>query len=452
MRSVCSSIARSALRVVAGLGVASLIATMTAGSAPAARVAVAPVTVARVTAGPEMIRAAGAAGQFPPTDAQCEATFQISCFTPDQIEAAYNLPALYKRGITGRGRTIVIVDAYGSPTITDDLMQFDAYTGYGTPPFRVIQYGKVPPFDPSDSDMLDWASETSLDVESAHAGAPLAKIVLVEAASQDAAELAGAVDFAATHRLGDVISLSWGYSEQSLGPATIRRLDRAFRDAASRHITVVASSGDAGPFVGWPATNPLVTAVGGTELSLSDTGSRTGPDVAWNDTYNVHAQDFFFGNDGPDPLATGGGLSSYYSRPAYQNGVRKVTGTHRGNPDISMSASCSVAVNIYESFPGTALNGWAPSCGTSESAPMFAAVVALAAQLAGHPLGPVNAAIYKLAAKRAPGIVPVKSGNNTVTYSGTTYPGYAARPGYNLATGTGTVNGAYFVPELAKLG
>ena len=118
----------------------------------------------------------------PFSDPQCEAVFRIDCYVPDQIEAAYNLPALYDRGITGKGQTIVVVDAFGSPTIADDLLQFDQYLGLGTPPLRIVKVGHVPTFDSGNADMIGWAGETTLDVEYAHAGAPDAKIVLVEVA------------------------------------------------------------------------------------------------------------------------------------------------------------------------------------------------------------------------------------------------------------------------------
>jgi subtilase family serine protease len=397
----------------------------------------------------------------PFSDAQCEATFRIDCYVPDQIEAAYNLPALYKRGTTGAGQTIVVVDAYGSPTIADDLLQFDQYLGLGTPPLRIVQVGHVPTFDPSNADMAGWANETTLDVEYAHAGAPDAKIVLVEAAKDDLEHLALAVQYAVQHKLGDVISLSWGESEQALGQAFVSYYSSVFSQAASSHITIVASSGDSGaagqdengnyypyPVTSWPATSPYVTAVGGTRLNLDAIGARAGLDTAWNDTYSTAVNDFFFGNDGPNPLASGGGKSAYYGRPGYQNGVRNITGSQRGIPDISMSASCSVAVNVFETFTG-GNGGWTASCGTSESAPMFAAVIALADQVAGHSLGLINPALYALAAKNAPGIVPVASGDNTVSFPGGKVNGYTVRHGYNLVTGLGTVNGQYLVPELA---
>ncbi len=397
----------------------------------------------------------------PFSDAQCEATFGVKCFVPDQVEAAYNLPALYRGGINGKGRTIVVVDAFGSPTIADDLLQFDQYLGLGTPSLRIVKVGKVPAFNPGNGDMVGWAGETSLDVEYAHAGAPDAKLVLVEVGKENLQQLALGVEYAVQHKLGDVISLSWGMSEQALGRHFVSSYSSVFRQAAQSHITVVASSGDSGasgpddngsyyrfPVASWPATSPYVTAVGGTRLNLNASGGRSGHDAAWNDTYSAAVSNFFFGDAGPNPLATGGGKSAYYGRPSYQNGVRGITGSQRGIPDIAMSASCSVAVNVFETYSG-GQGGWTASCGTSESAPMFAAVVALADQKAGRPLGLINPALYALAARHAAGIVPVASGNNTVSFSGTTVHGYSVRKGYNLVTGLGSVNGQLFVPELA---
>ena len=397
----------------------------------------------------------------PFSNAQCEATFQVSCYVPDQVEAAYNLPALYRQGIKGKGRTIVIVDAFGSPTISDDLLQFDQYLGLGTPPLRIVKVGHVPAFNPNNGDMIGWADETTLDVEYAHAGAPSAKIVLVEVAKETVQQLALGVKYAVQHKLGDVISLSWGAPEQSLGRQFVSFYSSIFSQAAKSHVSVVVSSGDSGvsgqdnngnyyrhPVASWPATSPYVTAIGGTRLNLNAGGARNGHDTAWNDTYSADVNNFFFGDSGPNPLATGGAKSVDYGRPSYQQAVRSVTGGQRGIPDISMSASCSVAVNVFETFTG-GQGGWTASCGTSESAPMFAAIIALADQVAGHPLGLVNPALYTLAARHAPGIVPVASGNNTVSFSGVTVHGYSVRHGYNLVTGLGSVNGKYLVPELA---
>jgi subtilase family serine protease len=174
----------------------------------------------------------------------------------------------------------------------------------------------------------------------------------------------------------------------------------------------------------------------------------------WNDTYNKSANEFTGGSAGPSPLASGGGKSVFFSRPSYQNGVKGVVGNRRGVPDISMSAACNGSVDTYGSYGG-APAGWSPTCGTSEATPLFAGIVALADQVAGHSLGMIDPALYKLSAERAPGIVDVTSGGNTVSFSqgGRTHTvrGFKARRGYDLASGVGTVNALYFVPELARL-
>ncbi len=426
-------------------------------------------TTARVAAKdqmhPDVVRVGGISpDEVPFTDGQCQAVFSIDCYLPTQVEAAYNLPSLYSKGITGKGTTIVIVDAYGSPSINDDLTQFDDYIGLGVPPFRIVKYGNVPTFDSSNGDMVSWAQETTLDVEYAHAGAPGANIVLMEASSDSGSALYGAVNYAITHHLGNVISMSWGDAEPNDGRGGVNSLNKVFAAAEKAHITVVASSGDDGvsdvnnngnyythPVVEFPASSPLVTAVGGTQININAGGQRGGPDSAWNDTYNKPAQDFYNGSDGPNPLATGGGKSAYFGRPSWQNSVKSVTGSARGVPDISMSASCAAAVGVYWTFSGVN-GGWYAFCGTSEAAPMFGAVVALADQEAGHGLGFINPALYKLAAEHAPGIVAISGGNNTVSFGSTTVHGYTVKHGYNLVTGLGSINGQYFVPELAKLG
>ena len=142
-----------------------------------------------------------------------------------------------------------------------------------------------------------------------------------------------------------------------------------------------------------------------------------------------------------------------FARPRFQNGVRDIVGDHRGVPDISMSAACNGAVDMYQSFAGQPA-GWYPTCGTSEATPEFAGIVALADQMAGHPLGVINGYLYRLLAQHAPGLVDVVSGNNTVSFRQGgrlhTVRGFRARPGYDLASGVGTVNALRFVPELAR--
>ena len=438
-------------------------ATMTTATA-ASRAAE---TAVSVSVRPAAIRLPGAPKASPLTTAQCKKLDGIACYNPDQLRAAYHLPALYAKGVTGKGQTIMIVDSFGSPTIKTDLAAFDKQFGYPAPPkFTVIApVGKITTFDPS------WAGETTLDVEYAHALAPGANILLVETPVSETEGVTGfpqivaAEKYAMAHYKVDVISQSFAATEQTFPntklPAALRA---AYTDAASRKVTVLAATGDAGAtdyksdqvsyytsrVTSWPDSDPLVTAVGGTQLRQTSTGYKS---VAWNDTYDQAWQLYATGSVDPNPVASGGGKSAFFGRPAYQNSVKAVTGTRRGVPDISMSAACDGSVSIYSSYDG--VPGWSLTCGTSEATPEFAAIVALADQVAGHPLGNINPALYRLAARHVPGIVDVTSGNNTVSFfqgasvSPIKVKGYAATKGYDLVTGVGTVSAPAFVHELA---
>jgi subtilase family serine protease len=411
----------------------------------------------------------------PSTTAECEQSFHIACYNPAQLQQAYGLNALYSRGITGKGATIVIVEPYGSPTIASDLRAFDSAESVPNPPsLRIIRpAGKVPHYNPGNPNMVGWAGETTLDVEYAHAIAPGAKILLVEtpgggqAGTVSMSQIITAEKYVIRHHLGDVISQSFSATEQAIGSAAIRSLRSAYTAAYANRITVLAASGDTGAagleanqqtyythaVTSWPASDPLVTAVGGTHLSLDPSGNRNSADTVWNDTYSTNANQLVNGSNGPNPLGTGGGKSVMFARPSYQSKVRGITGGHRGLPDISMSAACSGAVNVYQTFGGQPA-GWYAACGTSESSPLFSGIVALADQVAGHRLGLINPALYRLASQHAPGLVSIRSGNNTVSFrqggKKHTVRGYRAKAGYNLATGVGTINAQLFVPELAR--
>jgi subtilase family serine protease len=410
----------------------------------------------------------------PPTTASCRRDYKVACYQPAQIQQAYHLPGLYARGITGRGTTIVIVDSFGSPTITSDLAAFDQAFGLPAPPsFRIIApAGRVPAYDPNNSDMVGWAGETTLDVEYAHVVAPGASLLLVETPVPETEGVKGfpqivaAETYVLKHHLGDVISQSFSATERTFpSPAAVKQLRGAYQLAARDGVTVLAASGDSGaadvkldastyylsPQTSWPDSDPLVTGVGGTQLHFGANGAPAAP-TAWNDTYDVAAEGFAAGGTGPSPLSTGGGRSVLFSRPGFQDGVRGVVGNRRGVPDVSMSAACDGSVVTYATFGG-APPGWSPSCGTSEATPLFAGIVALADQVAGHRLGLVNPALYRLAAAHAPGITDVTEGNSTVSFTqgGRRYTvrGFAATRGYDLTSGVGTVNAALFVPELA---
>lgn len=204
----------------------------------------------------------------------------------------------------------------------------------------------------------------------------------------------------------------------------------------------------------WPASDPLVTGVGGTRLHVDTAGRRTSPDTAWNDGHNLAV----FRYTRSDPWASGGGVSRLFHRPAYQDAVRRIVGDRRGVPDIAMSASFSGGVLIYASYRVSSLRGspgWNITGGTSAASPEFAGIVAIADQYARRRLGLLNPALYRLEAEHAKGIVDVTKGNNTVTFTGPNgkpfrLNGYQARRGYDLITGVGTVDGAFLIPELAK--
>jgi subtilase family serine protease len=378
--------------------------------------------------------------------------------TPAQLATAYNLGPLRRRGIDGQGQSIVIVDSFGSPTIAADLRAFDSAFGLRAPAYLhiVAPAGRVPAYQQT-STRSGWASETTLDVEWAHAMAPAAGIVLVETPTAENEGRTGfpqivtAEEYAIRHHLGQVISQSFGATEQTFASrAALVSLRGAYLLADQRryHVTVLAASGDDGAsgetynmqslyprrVVEWPASDPLVTAVGGTFMALTSSGARRSPDIGWT--------------------GSGGGRSVDFARPAYQNGVAGLAGRRRAIPDISMNASCGSSVAIYASYPGAGPH-WQTICGTSEATPLFAGVVALADQVAGHSLGLINPALYQMLGRHDRGLTDVTKGSNPARYTHDgqpgVVPGFRARRGYDMITGTGTVNAAYFVPELAAL-
>jgi subtilase family serine protease len=476
-----------------------------AGLSVPAAAAVAAVQPVPFTIGPVL-----KAGQFPQptTTAYCEATFGIACYEPFQLQRAYDLAPLFSHGIEGQGQTIVIVDAFGSPSIASDLKTFDAAFGLPNPPsFRVITPEGPITTNPSNctttyhptgpdlcSDYYGWTDETSLDVEWSHVMAPKANILLVETPMSETEGIYGfpqivaAENYVVDHHLGDVISQSFGANEQTFtSPSQIYSLRSAYINAAQHGVTVLAASGDQGSTdyycdpssgcanpndliccsstraVDWPSSDPLVTGVGGTQLILNDEGYRTAPDRVWDDlssTVGVTGPVYTWG-------ASGGGLSKVFSRPQFQDGVAGIVGHSRGTPDIAMSAAVNGAVDYYDSTDPSDAPGWSIVGGTSEASPEFSGIVALADQVAGHSLGYLNPALYAMAQSHVPdGIVPIFQGHNTFTFclaadiqsDGScasssdlvTVPGFHANGYYNNATGWGTVNAALFVPALAR--
>ncbi len=382
-------------------------------------------------------------------------------YGPHQIQRAYDMGPLYRGGLEGSGARIGIVDAFGSPTIESDLATFDRIYNIAAPPSFTVQQpaGPVPKFNADNSDMVGWAVETTLDVEWAHAMAPKARIFLAETPAAEVAGASGlsqivsAEEYLISHDHVGVITQSFGVTEQAFpSKLALQSLRGAFFEAAQHHVTVLAAAGDAGAsglryngksyyghrVTSWPATDPLVTAVGGTAIDLARSGGQLRPAQVWNER-------------GATPRAAGGGVSSVFRRPKWQEGVARVVGSRRGIPDLSLTASCSHPADIFASFDGAFRT--LPICGTSLAAPLFAGIVAIADELAGHPLGLLNPTLYSLGRKAAPGLVGVTRGDNTVEIPGShdrVVVGYRAISGFNLASGWGTVRGAPLVSELAR--
>lgn len=370
---------------------------------------------------------APAKGAALPTPSQCVASRGLACYTPAEIRTGYDVPAT----ATGAGQTIVIVDAYGSPTIRQDLATFDAVMGLPDPTLNIIYPGGSPTFNPQQHHQeASWAFETSLDVEWSHALAPAATIDLVIAANNGGDVLNNAQQYAISHHLGNVMSLSFGIPEGLLNGnnGNNGQQNQAHQNFVAAHaagMTVLASAGDSGgnnglSFLnaGFPASDPLVTGVGGTNLFLADSGAYQSEDV-WNDSDPALCP---FGCTAGIFGATGGAPSSLFPG--------------RTVADVGYNASVYTGVLTYVSFPSAA-PGFYFTGGTSEGAPSWAGIVADIDQAAGHSIGFLNPSLSGLAAAGALRDV-------TVGQNGFGGPGEPAGVGYDMPTGWGT-------PDVAKL-
>ncbi|WP_020497829.1 S53 family peptidase [Sciscionella marina] len=374
---------------------------------------------------------AGAAS-FVGADTVAERVARLESVAPElpQETTAYGAKTVWNNGITGDGSTVATVVSFGDSQVRQVLDDYSRK--HGLPPADVdvlSPSGPVPACtDPGvDKEACEsWRGETDLDVTMIHAMAPSAKIVVAATPVAETEGFTGlpemmhAVDYLTEHRIADVVSFSFGTTEENFPSLdSIKTLDPALRRANRSGVSLVASSGDDGatspapgnqgdyPFraASWPAADPFVTSVGGTSLSLDENGKRTKPD---------ELIDF-----------SGGGFSKVYKRPAWQNRVADITGSPmRSFPDITMKGEE----------------------GTSQSAPLFAGSLALAVQAAGHRLGQINPALYRLGAQGTKaGIVDVTKGAND--YAGV--PGFRAGPGFDVASGWGTPDLATFVPALS---
>lgn len=413
-------------------------------------------------------RAPAAAAPAPVTSplspSACQAAYGTPCYDATALRKIYGTAGMTDQG---QGADLALIMPYHNDVIVHDLDTYARRSGLPRPDLHVTEYGRPVTASAGNPDQNLAETEETLDLEMYDAMAPRARIDLIET-QQDFSLAPGGFTYATDilrqlpsilGRQPDAVSFSLGsseanYAEQAgstaAGNSVIRQQAAGIAAAVAHGTTVTASTGDTGPasynLAGtkifgpaayFPATDPLVTAASGTEVQADDTGLRTQQDTVWA--------------DGGDGAATGGGLSSVFAAPVWQAPYTALTGGHRGAGDIAMDGATETPVEIYSSkydpFPDQA-PGWLRVAGTSASSPMFTGIVALAAALAGHPLGNVNPRLYAMARHAAAdGIEAVTSGCNTDDG----IQGYCAGNGpWSMPDGTGTVgNATRFVPALA---
>jgi subtilase family serine protease len=417
----------------------------------------------------------------------CLAIGVIHCYTPSDVTAAYGVDAVHSAGWTGAGQTIVVVDSYGSPTAQSDLDTFSDAFGLPRTNLTIYHPCGTPSFNPAMHGIqAGWAFETSLDLQWAHAIAPDANIVLIAANPAETQGVQGlpcmfkGIEWATSHYPGAVISQSFGTTEQAFHGAAATLLPsfhHVYEDAVAAGMTPIAAAGDWGtanfdkqgrafssPTVIYPASDPLVTAAGGTWLQYGwtwdptisaqqfyDCESSGGSGcldsylhwVSGERTEAVWKEDWL-------PASTGGGLSSVFSEPSYQSGLpSSLLQGRRGIPDVSWNAAVDGGVLTYIGFLGGDNNGFYIIGGTSASTPELAGVVALANQARAAdgkgPVGALNPVLYALPSSDYLDIVPETfgTGDGVVTLDdnqlyGTVAPGMDTTAGYDLTTGLGS--------------
>jgi subtilase family serine protease len=380
---------------------------------------------------------------------------------------AYQIDSLINAGYNGTGHTIVIVDAFQNPNLVSQVAFYDAF--YGLPAISLTQIAPdgLTPFVPGDPNMTGWAEEISLDVEWAHAIAPGANIVLVLAKSNMDADILSALKYAVDNNLGDVISMSFGENESCVDPVLLSGYHDAFAAATTKNITLFASSADQGAALqtcdgnSWvkavssPASDPLVTGVGGTELHAADycltvlgCNPATHPlpgtyqsEIVWNEglPFGDFGNVFGFGT-----LSTGGGFSVLFDEPPYQQGTIH-GGTQRGVPDVAYNAAVLHGVLTYLNIPGIPA-GFYRFGGTSAGSPQWAAITAIMNQKAGKRLGFLNLGIYLIGTNSTAypaSFHDITSGTNSAlefdsSNNPVTITGFAAGVGWDATTGFGS--------------
>jgi subtilase family serine protease len=341
-----------------------------------------------------------------------DARYLPSVLTPAQVTHAYGLDAITfnSGGQTvkgdGSGQTIAIVDAFHDPYLASDLHTFDQTYNLPDPQLAQVNLAGGKTND-------GWAGEETLDVEWAHAIAPGAKIVVVEAKSTNRQDMMGAVDVARNLPGVSVVSMSWGMGEFS----GMNAADRHFVTPAGHNgVTFTSASGDEGAAGGaeWPASSLDVLAVGGTTL-LSDSAGNYQGEIAWS--------------------GSSGGFSHFEAEPSFQRSVQ--SSGRRNTPDVSFVADPFTGVAVYTTLPSVAIGAWSAVGGTSVGAPAWGAIIAIVNQgraTAGQ--GTLDGGSQTL-----PGLYRLPSSDF-----------HAVAAGSLVSTGLGTPNGPGLVNDLAFSG
>jgi subtilase family serine protease len=368
---------------------------------------------------------------------------QIVCYSPSFIRQAYDFPS-GPDAPTGAGQTIVIVEAYGSPTIAADLASFDGAFSIPAPPSFTIVSATGTGAEGS-GDLSSWAFETSLDVEYAHASAPGAAIVLAVAATDDISDLVAAEQQVLPRYPGAIVTQSFGDDETDFGSfGAFRAFHRVFVAATRAGGTLLAGAGDFGATDGnnyvvaaYPASDPLVIAVGGTE-------GLPYPDGLWVSPGSYGGEQVWNEGDVYD-LATGGAPSILFRAPLWQRGLSGFR--TRTVPDVSFDAAIDGGVVVYDG--GDVFTGG----GTSAGVPQWAGIIALANELRARahrrPLGFATDDLYRLASSArtyAQDFHDITQGDNRLDST----KGFSAGAGYDLASGLGTPDVANLISDLAS--
>lgn len=397
------------------------------------------------------------------------------CYTPQDIRSFYGVDSVAAIGDApnyGQGQTIVLVDAYGSPTAASDLQAFHDtfFPSLPDPSFEEVYPQGNPQFPTACKSSglsgpcaaANWSGEATLDIEWAYSIAPLAHLILLAVPPAETEGVQGfpnlfkaiAGEIAATPP-GTMFSMSLSATEQDFGGAAAAqtaKLDQVFQQGLAKDDNFFAATGDYGstsfakqhkeaylyptPVVGYPATSPYVVAVGGTQVqdgwtwdpTSDDAFTSTGfnPDY-WNSTSSGSSEAVW--NESFADIGTGGGASVIYPRPSWQQGVDASYGDHRLVPDTSWNAAVNGGVDVYiTAYPqfncGNTTGCWTFFGGTSAATPQTAALVALAnAARAGEgkqPLGFLDPLLYQngIGAADYSDIVPMSYGSAPKTFEG----------------------------------